>query len=101
MLQTEVVEKIETHILCPVTFFLSRAVCDMWKNIVQRGRSRMKIWLMGTACWIPEATNTHSVCVILIAFSMRQWLREGASTLRYMSFNIRLPLQVFGVDKGL
>jgi len=28
----------------------------------------MTIWLMRVACWIREAINTHSVCVILIAF---------------------------------
>jgi hypothetical protein len=27
---------------------------------------------------------THSVCVILIAFSLQQWLHERASRLRFM-----------------
>jgi hypothetical protein len=40
----------------------------MWKNIVQPGRPQMKIWRMRIACWIPKATNTHSVHVILIIF---------------------------------
>jgi hypothetical protein len=35
MFQTEVVEKIETHILLFLTFFGNRAVYEkMWKNIV-------------------------------------------------------------------
>jgi hypothetical protein len=42
----------------------------MWKNIVERGR-RMRI-----GCWMPKATNTHSGCVILIAFPLQQWLNE-------------------------
>jgi len=37
---------------------------------------------MRIACWIPKATNTHSECVIHIAFSLEQWLRGRASLLR-------------------
>jgi hypothetical protein len=29
-------------------------------------------------CWIPKATDTHSECVMLIAFPRQQWLRERA-----------------------
>jgi hypothetical protein len=43
----------------------------------------MKIWRMPIACWLPKATNTHSDCVILIAFPLQQWLHESASMLRY------------------
>ena len=40
--QTNVVEKIKTHILCSVTFLESRAVYEkMWKNIVERLRPQM------------------------------------------------------------
>jgi len=35
----------------------------MWKNILQWGRSQMKIWHMCIACWIPKATNTHTQVV--------------------------------------
>jgi hypothetical protein len=35
------------------------------------------------ACWIPKATNTHSVYAILIAFPLQQWLQEGVSLLCY------------------
>jgi hypothetical protein len=38
-------------------------------------------WRMRIACWIPNATNTHSEYVILIDFPLRQWLRERASML--------------------
>jgi hypothetical protein len=33
--------------------------------------------------WIPKATDTHSQCVILIAFPLQQWLRERSSMLCY------------------
>jgi len=56
----------------------------MWKNIVERYRPQMTIWHMGFACWIPNATNTHSQYVILIAFTLQHWLYERASMLGYM-----------------
>jgi hypothetical protein len=34
------------------------------------------IWRMRIACWINKATNTHSECVIIIAFPLQQWLGE-------------------------
>jgi hypothetical protein len=55
----------------------------MWKNIVQRGRSQMTIWLMCIARSIPTATNTHSEYVILIAFPLQQWLHNRTTLLRY------------------
>jgi hypothetical protein len=53
------------------------------ENIVQRGRPRTAIWRMRIACWIPKATNTHSVYAILMAFPLHQWLHKSASTFRY------------------
>jgi len=41
----------------------------------------MTIWRKRIACWIPEATNTHSEYVILIALPLQQWLNERASML--------------------
>ena len=41
----------------------------------------MAIWRMRVASWIPKATNTQYV--ILIAFPLKQWLRERASTKRH------------------
>ena len=35
----------------------------MWTNFVERDRPQMTIWSMRVACWIPKATNTHTVCV--------------------------------------
>jgi len=45
----KVVEKIETHILCSLTFFSleNHAAYEVvWKNIVERGRPYMTIWRM-------------------------------------------------------
>jgi len=36
-----------------------------------------------TACWIPEATNSDSEYVILIAFLLQKYLHQGASVLLY------------------
>jgi len=64
MFRTKVVEKIETNILCSVTFFFLEncAVYEkMWKNIIEWGRQQMTIWRMRTACSIPRATHTRNV----------------------------------------
>jgi len=59
----------------------------MWENIVEQGSPKVTIWPMRIACCIPKATNTHSVCVILIAFPLQQWLYEHISALiRTLSF---------------
>ena len=90
MLRTKVVEKMEKHILCLITFFgrNSRSLCD---NVEKKkyGRAaqatvdsitrRMRI-----ACSVTKATNTHSGYVILIAFPLPQWLHERTSVLRYL-----------------
>jgi hypothetical protein len=56
----------------------------MWKNIVQtQATDENMTRRMRLACWITEATDTHSECVILIAFPQQQWLRERASVLPY------------------
>ena len=55
----------------------------MWEDTVERGRPQMTIPRMRIACWIPKATNTHSVYIIIIAFPLQQWLHERASLLRY------------------
>jgi hypothetical protein len=50
---------------------------------VERDTTPMKIWRMRFACWIPNATNTHSEYVIHVAFPLQQWWHELASMLRY------------------
>ena len=44
------------------------------------------IWRMRFACWITEATDTHSQYVTLIAFRRQQWLHQSALMLRYTYF---------------
>ena len=75
MFQKNVVEKIKTHFVFnkfslrkSLPFFEIR-----WKNIVEPGRPHMTIWHMSIAYWIPKATNTHSECVILVAFPLQLW----------------------------
>jgi len=76
--QIKVVEKIKTHILCPITFF--RRPCRLWYNV----ENMVEPWRMGMAWWIPKATDAHSEYVILIDFPLQQWLYERASMLPYM-----------------
>jgi hypothetical protein len=82
MFQIEVIEKIKTHILCSVTFFLK--IVPFMRYVEKYGRAwqvtddnttrRMRF-----ACRITKATDTHSEYVILIAFPRQQWLRERVS----------------------
>jgi hypothetical protein len=63
-------------------FFFSekRAVYKiMWKNIVELDRPKKTIWCMRISRWVPEATNTCSEYVIVIAFPQQQWLHERAT----------------------
>ena len=55
----------------------------MWKNTVVPGRPQITIWRIRIACWIFKAKNTHSEYVILIVFSLQQWLHESASVSSY------------------
>jgi hypothetical protein len=74
MLQTKVVEKFKTHILCSITsfFFENRAVYEiMWKNMVQPDRPQRTVWRMHIAFWVTNTRDTHSEYEIFIA-SVRQ-----------------------------
>ena len=86
MFQTNVVEKIKTHILYSVTF--SRKSYRLWDNvenkkiyITERCMSQMITCRMCCSCCVPKTTNTHSQYAILIACPPRHWLRERASLL--------------------
>jgi len=46
--------------------------------MVPQDRPQITIWRLRIACWIMKTTNTHSECVILIAFPLLQWLHERA-----------------------
>ena len=86
MFQTKVVQKMKTHIVRPIFFFLSFKI--MWKNMIQPDRPQMIIYY----CIRPNAgllrqeyTNTHihthSEYVIRISFTRQQWLCEHHSLL--------------------
>ena len=64
------------HAFCVQLLFVeNRAVYEiMSKNIVEPGRPQMTIWRKRIACWIHNATNTHSEYVIVIAFLLQQRL---------------------------
>jgi len=55
----------------------------MCKNDGEPDMPQMAIWRMRIACWIPKATDTHSECVMFIAFPLQQWLFERVSMLPY------------------
>ena len=59
-----------THFVFSNFFFLENLVVYgiMWKNIVEPDRPQTTKRLMRISCWVPKATNTHSDCVIRIAF---------------------------------
>jgi hypothetical protein len=85
----KVVEKINTHILCSITFPPPKFV-PFWHNVEKKymaGPARLQLtWHMRNACWIPKITNTHSEYVIRFAFPLENWLHECVSMLRYTHF---------------
>ena len=96
MLRTKVVEKINTHILCLITF--SRKSCRLWNNVGKYGKARQDTndnvtRCMRFICWQTMATNTHSEYVILIAFTLQQLLRQY--TLMLSLYILRLSSAAF------
>jgi hypothetical protein len=80
-------ENQNTHFVFNNFFYESRAVNQDNLEIHVRARQTTDeyiIRVMRIACWIPKATNTHSLYIILNAFPLRQWLQECASILRYV-----------------
>jgi hypothetical protein len=62
----------------------------MRKNIVQPDRLQMTMWPMCVTWWIPNATNTHSEYVTLIALPLQQRLHERSLLLRHTYIACRL-----------
>jgi hypothetical protein len=54
-----------------------------WQNVVDPDIPQTTIRRMCFACWITEATDTHSEYVTVIAFPLQQWLHERTSMFRY------------------
>jgi hypothetical protein len=61
----------------------------MWKNTAEPNVPQVTIWRMRIACRTPNATNTNSQYVILIAFPLQEQLHERASLLRYNAWHNR------------
>ena len=83
MSQTEVVEK-SKHAFCGLSE--NRSVYQLiLKEYGRAGQATddNTIRHMRFACWVTKATDTHTECVVLTAFPLRQWLHERASLLRY------------------
>ena len=98
MFRTKVVEKIETHILCSITFFSpsNHAIHGVMQNFVERVRQQMPIWRTRIAYWISNATNTHSKYVILHRFYtatvvVRANAPECVCIVRYLSCSLLQP----------
>ena len=63
-----------------------RKTCSLCVNdekTVEPERPQMATWRMRISRCVPQATNTHSQYVILIAFPLQQWFHERASMLHY------------------
>jgi len=75
MFETEIVDKIETHLIFSINFFFvpekHAAFKIMWKNVVQPNRPQMKIGRMPITSLLPKSTNSHSEYVILIAVPLQ------------------------------
>ena len=79
-----VVEKIKKKLYSTALIVENRAGYEVMQvYMVEPDKSHVTLWHMHIACWIPKATNTHSQCVIRIAFPRHWWLRERASMLCY------------------
>jgi hypothetical protein len=78
-----------THIIFNNFFFQNRAVYEtIQKNAAEASRPHTTIRCMRTARSIPKLTNTHSEFVIFIDFTLKQWLHESASMLRFKVHNL-------------
>ena len=69
-------------LLCSTTFYENRAVYEtIGKNMKEPQAAYNILWRLHIACWITEATATHTEHKILISFPRQQWLRKAASLL--------------------
>jgi hypothetical protein len=78
----KLLKKLETRF---VFKFLSM-MCPLqiiWKYTAQLGMSQTTLWCMQIAFWITNATNTHSVYILLIVLPLQQWLHERAFLMSY------------------
>jgi hypothetical protein len=58
----------------------------------------MTIWDICSACWIPQAINTHSEYAIIIVFPLQKLLHEHAYMLRYITWHVLFTLTTDHLD---
>jgi hypothetical protein len=88
------------YISCSITFSIENGTIYniVRKNTVKLNRPQMTIWRTSPACWITNATSTHSEYVILMIFPLQKWLLERASVLCYMYTAYLVNLEVSGIS---
>jgi len=74
----------KTRILSSITFF--QKLYSLLDNLEKCGTTRQAtdgkiIQHMRFVCWVTYATETHSECIILIAFPWQHWLQKCATIL--------------------
>jgi len=104
MFQTEVVEKIKTHILYSENSTPTpRKSCRLWNNVEKYGRTRQTAYdnvirRMRFACWITKATDTHSEFVILYYFYAAKMVTRTRLSVTFIHFpSCNLQPQYFRV----
>jgi hypothetical protein len=84
MFQTEVIEKIETHILCSITFISPPKVVPFIRFVEKCSTGQATDDNVAHAHCMPDTKGyKHIQYVVLIAFALQQWLHEHAVMLRY------------------
>ena len=85
MFEKNVIEKIQTHISCPIT--VVRKSCRFWRSKEKHCRAiqASDINMAHALCMLDTYVYIHTLsrCVILLAFLQQLWLKEIASMLRY------------------
>jgi hypothetical protein len=83
------VQKIETHVLYPITFFPKTVPFIRWRRKVgktKRMKMKIKYGRMRIASWITKATDTRLYYATLV-FPRQKYLHECASMLLYTYFD--------------
>ena len=80
--------------------------CRLWDYVEKYCRDGQAtnnsiILRMRIACWIPKVTQTQLVYVMLIAFSLQQWLHERTLSVLLYAVYYSPPWCIPGADKSL
>jgi hypothetical protein len=82
------VEKIKTHILRTI-IFSSRKSCLLWGNVEKYFRCRTgHRWHCMRACYIPEATKTHSEHVMIIIWDCNNSCKNAPHCYAICTFSV-------------